>query len=195
MSRQTVSALRNFTNKLIKAANVTTGAMGHDSVGGFDSLKPTAPNAPAAPPAAKSRFGDFNDEYANTGAQNAGLDTNTTLRAELPKAVPPTIASPVAKAPRTWYEALADGVGTAGSYLADPSTLYGLGGLGAGGLAGYALGNMFQDEDDDSTPWLSTLAGAGLGIPAALALQHYLGGAGGAPHAAASASAASAPTA
>jgi len=47
-------------------------------------------------------------------------------------------------------------------------------GGGAGALAGYGLGSAFQDEDDDSQPWLSTLAGTaagGVGLPM---LMRYL---------------------
>lgn len=61
--------------------------------------------------------------------------------------------------------------------FSDPNTLQMLGGLGGGGLLGYALGNAMQDEEDDSTPWLSTLAGAGLGtVGLPLLLQHFYGG-------------------
>lgn len=182
MSRQTVSALRSFTNKLLKAAALDPkmtmpGGAGQPEMEmprprGSQAKVPnvTTPSKPFKAPAAEP---EITLPPAEAGADQGGTPPVVSKgRRAAPSPAKP--AAPVAQ--RSWLDALGDLAGSAGNFMTDPTNLTAIGGLGAGGLAGYALGNMFQDDDDDSTPWLSTLAGAGLGIPAALALQHYLGG-------------------
>lgn len=177
MSRETVLALRNFTNQMLKASSlappqkpelppIVPGAK-TPSAAAPKKLVPNVTRPAKAPSDIETAYRDFKDPPLILPAQDGQAPTGTT--------VPPGGATaPTAKTPGM--------LDSAREYLGNIDTskimeyLPYLGGMGAGGLAGYALGNMFQDEDDDSTPWLSTLAGAGLGsVALPYLLNSYLG--------------------
>lgn len=183
MSRETVAALQNLTNKMLKASSLAPPAKlempaikPEVSTPTASSKKALVPNvttpakmpAPAASPAAAA---SPTKAPAPATAQ-AASDMDIEL---VPPTGRPEGAEPAAK------PGILDSARQSLSNI-DMSKIMEylpyLGGMGAGGLAGYALGNMFQDEDEDSTPWLSTLAGAGLGTVALPYLLSQLSGGG-----------------
>lgn len=192
MSRETVLALRRFTQKMAENTmsfdTTTRGTPGaklptinSGVIPGMGGSEPTItpPRTSADEPQGLDRLGR---PYRLNSVPSPTAGPQRRLEAPGADVIPSLVPGSETKDPG-YFKDPPPPAADASSSGFDLSTLMQylphLGGLGAGGLAGYALGNMFQDEDDDSTPWLSTLAGAGLGTVALPYLMNYFGGQGG----------------
>lgn len=145
MSRETVYALRCFTQKLQKAAAEADPEL----------VLPTAPEPVAPAPRGVS--------------PGKGLVPNIT---KPPKPFSVADIAPKSETPpaqpegQSWMDMLAG----LGQYMPSMPVM---GGIGLGGLGAYGLARMMRskkDEEEDKFPWLSTV----LGMAGGGALAHYL---------------------
>jgi len=192
MSRQTINALYRFTHDLMKRAGIDTQPKieRNDPVTAPSKAKGDASPAPKTKLPAADAPGDeiFGSGVGEKAPQHSlGTLGDDRLWGREPPA-PPSGQSMSGPAPEPNHNVLGEndpntyGHGAPGAHAPaspagggiDPQLLQALLGGGAGALAGYGLGGAFQDEDDDSQPWLSTLAGTaagGVGLPM---LMQYL---------------------
>lgn len=195
MSRKTISALRRFTASMLKSA-AGSSTMSADVTPQKPGALDFTANATQNPASLLKPRRPFTDDGPfspmPTGNAPKGEFSPPQLDGS-PEPTPPPVDPSIPPATSTGADyghepgpdgqsnegrraTMQDAAAKAPGAPADNSLdmWHALGGLGAGGLAGYALGNMFKDKDDDSTPWLSTLAGAGLGGVGLPLLLQYL---------------------
>lgn len=177
MSRETVFALHSLTNKMLKASSLAP-----PQKPGLPPIAPPSMAKGSEPPAAPAAVKTPPKMVPNVTTPPKPRTASSPVEPPI-ELVPPTgrgtspaavAEAPPPAAPEKEPGMLDSAMGYLGG-LDWPTIVKYLGGMGAGGLAGYALGNMFQDEDDDSTPWLSTLAGGGLGLALPYLLSAYSG--------------------